>query len=184
MKILSWNVRGLGRPSKRHLVKDFLSSVKADIVCFQESKLQVIHRSLWNTIGGKYLDSFEFIPTFGSAGGIIMSWDSSKVIGSLIHSGTFSLTLKFTNKFDNITWACTTVYGPNSRSIRNDFWNELRLIHDLWPSTWVLSGDFNTTFSINDKNNGFPNSNDLTSAQNFLNELNLADPPLHGRSFT
>ncbi|XP_039141263.1 uncharacterized protein LOC120278582 [Dioscorea cayenensis subsp. rotundata] len=39
-------------------------------------------------------------------------------------------------------------------------------------------------FSPNDKNRGIPNLGDLASAQNFLNELNLVDPPLHGRSFT
>lgn len=113
-----------------------------------------------------------------------MSWDSSKVSGTLIHLGTFSITLNFTNKVDNLSWTCTTVYGPNSRTIRSDFWNELRHVHDSCSSTWVLCGDFNTVFSLNDKNRGFPNASDLASAQNFLNELNLADPPLLGRSFT
>lgn len=39
-------------------------------------------------------------------------------------------------------------------------------------------------FFLNDKNRGIPNPSDLPSAHNFLNELELADPPLHGRSFT
>lgn len=113
-----------------------------------------------------------------------MSWDSSKVSGTMIHSGAFSLTLKFTNKVDNQSWACTTVYGPTSRTIRCEFWEELCLAHDLCFSTWVLCGNFNTVFSLNDKNRGFPNSSDLTIAQNFLNELDLVDPPLLGRRFT
>lgn len=44
MKILSWNVRSLGRPFKCHLVKNFIFSSRADIICLQEFKLQYLHR--------------------------------------------------------------------------------------------------------------------------------------------
>ncbi|KAH7651412.1 DNA-(apurinic or apyrimidinic site) lyase protein [Dioscorea alata] len=103
MKILSWNVRGLGRPSKRHFVKEFISSSRADILCLQESKLQEIHNSTWKSIGGSRLNFFDFIPANGSAGGIILAWDSSQVSGTLLHKGSFSITLEFTNQSDNTT---------------------------------------------------------------------------------
>jgi len=74
---LSWNVRGLGRPTKRHLVKDFIFSSRADIVCLQESKLQDLHISTWRSIGGSNLKNFEFLPALGTAGGIIIAWNSS-----------------------------------------------------------------------------------------------------------
>ncbi|KAH7668964.1 Exodeoxyribonuclease III protein [Dioscorea alata] len=79
MKILSWNVRGLGRPSKRHLVKGFICSVRADIVCFQESKFEDLHNSTWRSISGSRLNSFEFLLALGSTGGIIIAWDSSHI---------------------------------------------------------------------------------------------------------
>lgn len=117
MKIISCNVRGLHRPFKRHLVKYFLLSIETNIVFIQEFKLQDIHRSVWNEIGGRFLDSFEIIPATGTSGGIIMACDSSKISGSLIHSKVFSLTLEFTSRLDILTWICMTVYGANSRSL-------------------------------------------------------------------
>jgi exonuclease III len=42
MKILSWNVRGLGDKEKRDLVQSTLFEHKPDIVCIQESKLSNI----------------------------------------------------------------------------------------------------------------------------------------------
>ncbi|KAH7683750.1 DNase I-like protein [Dioscorea alata] len=131
MKILSWNVRGLGRPSKCHLVKDFIFSCGADIVYLQESKLHDLHSSTWRLIGGSRLNTFEFLPALDTAGGIIIAWDHSQVIGTQIHKGTFSITIEFTNQANNSIWACTSVYRHNTRPLKVDFWNELRIIRNL-----------------------------------------------------
>ncbi|KAH7689143.1 Exodeoxyribonuclease III protein [Dioscorea alata] len=103
MKILCWNVRGLGRPSKRHLVKDVIFFSRSDIICLQETKLQDIHKSTWRSIGGVRLNSFEFLPTQGSAGGIIVAWDRSQAPGTLIHKGTYSISIEFMNTSNNFT---------------------------------------------------------------------------------
>lgn len=50
MKILSWNVKGLGRPSKHHLIKDVIIFSQADVVYLQESKFQDLSSSTWRTI--------------------------------------------------------------------------------------------------------------------------------------
>lgn len=50
MKILSWNVRGLGMRSKSALIKDLLRSFNPDIVFLQESRLAVIDRSVIKSI--------------------------------------------------------------------------------------------------------------------------------------
>lgn len=125
MKILSWHVRGLGRPSKRNFVKDIILSSQANIVCIQESKLQDLNNSTLRSIGGPCLDTFDFLQFLGTAKGIIMAWDSTQVIGNLIYKGSFSITIRFTNRENNLDWACTIVYRPISRSLKIDFWNEL-----------------------------------------------------------
>ena len=38
MKIISWNVRGLGSRNKRRMVKDFLRSENPNVVMIQETK--------------------------------------------------------------------------------------------------------------------------------------------------
>lgn len=53
MKIISWNVRGLGSARKRTLIKELLKKEKADIVMQQETKLEVVDskwiRSIWGS---------------------------------------------------------------------------------------------------------------------------------------
>lgn len=184
MIILTWNVRGLGHPAKRHLVKDFISSCKVDLVCLQESKLQEIHSSVWRSIGGSRFDSFNFLPAIGTAGGIIIAWDSTLLTGTLVHKGTFSLSISFLNKIDHSSFLCTSVYGPNARSQKAEFWSELHNIRLLSTLPWVLGGDFNATFSIQDKNKGLPNLDDIACSTNFIQDLDLFEPPLSGRGYT
>lgn len=66
MNIINWNVRGLGRPSKRFLVKDFLNIHFAEVCCLQETKLNEITPVTWWKIGESRLDQFAFIPANGS----------------------------------------------------------------------------------------------------------------------
>lgn len=104
--------------------------------------------------------------------------------GSLIHKVVFSIKLEFSNLENNSKWACTSIYGPNIRSLKVDFFNELRNIRNIHSLPWVICSDFNIIFSLDDKNKGELNPRDLASSQNLLGELNLFDPPLHGRSYT
>ncbi|KAH7658951.1 DNase I-like protein [Dioscorea alata] len=121
MNIITWNVRELGRPAKRFLVRDFLNLHFADVCCLQESKLDNISPTLWREIGGSKLDQFAFVPARGSVGGIIMGWNSGSLYGSLVKIGTFSLTVDFLSRSDNRIWSCTTVYGPNARALKEVF---------------------------------------------------------------
>jgi exonuclease III len=45
-KIRSWNVKGLNEGNKHLRVKNFLSLWKVDIVCLQETKLEMITTGL------------------------------------------------------------------------------------------------------------------------------------------
>jgi exonuclease III len=46
MKVVSWNVRGLGRVEKRKEVRNLVREKHPHIVCLQETKLQVCDDSL------------------------------------------------------------------------------------------------------------------------------------------
>lgn len=126
MDIISWNVKGLGRPAKRFLVKDFLNLYFADMCCLEESKLEEIFLATWHKIDGSWLDQFFFLPAKGTAGGIIMGWNSLAFTDKLASVGSFSLTIEFCSKRDNFKWHCTSVYDPNAQTQKHDFWDELR----------------------------------------------------------
>jgi exonuclease III len=52
IKLLSWNVRGLNLEEKRMKIKSLLREWKADVVCFQETKIQVVTRELVQSLWG------------------------------------------------------------------------------------------------------------------------------------
>jgi exonuclease III len=51
LKILTWNVRGLNNRDKRLRIKNMIKDWHADVICLQETKLELITtqivRSLW-----------------------------------------------------------------------------------------------------------------------------------------
>ena len=57
LKIISWNVRGLNEWDKRLRVRNLIRNWRLDIVCLQETKMELITRvvilSLW---GGQHVD--------------------------------------------------------------------------------------------------------------------------------
>lgn len=130
MNIVSWNVRGLGRPVKRFLVKDFLNLHFADVCYLQESKLEDFPLGLWREVGGPRIDQYTFLPARGSAGSIVIGWNGSALSGHLVHAGEFCLMVDFCYLKDNFRWRCTSVYRPNSRSHKRSFWEEIRACED------------------------------------------------------
>ena len=72
IKILSWNVRGVNDPEKRRVIKSFLRSNRADLVCLQETKAQQMNNVMACTIGvGRFLN-WRALNAKGSAGGILL----------------------------------------------------------------------------------------------------------------
>jgi len=49
-KIFSWNVRGMNELEKRMKIRGLLREWKEDIVCLQETKMQVISREVVHSV--------------------------------------------------------------------------------------------------------------------------------------
>ncbi|XP_039113806.1 uncharacterized protein LOC120249381 [Dioscorea cayenensis subsp. rotundata] len=94
------------------------------------------------------------------------------------------LTVKFLDKRDNFAWRCITVYDPNVRALKSAFWEELRSCSGDPRVPWVIGGNFNAIFSIEDKSSGAPNLRDIRVANKFLLDLHLCEPPAIGRRFS
>jgi len=73
-KILVWNVRGLNSSARQDSVRMLVQSIRADIVCLQETKMEGI--SQWfvlSTLGPDFCH-FVFVPSVGASGGILVAW--------------------------------------------------------------------------------------------------------------
>ena len=127
---------------------------------------------------------FVFIPSRGLAGGIIIGWNGLLLKRLVVYLGTFCLTVEFLRLKDNFLWLCTSVYRLNSRSLKQSFWDEIRTCNGAISLPWVICGDFNAIFYIQDKMSGIPNLEDIHSAHVLIGDLNLIEPPTFGRMFT
>jgi exonuclease III len=79
MKIVSWNVRGLGRLEKRKEVRKLIGDLAPSILCIQETKLQSCDASLSLALWGNSPHAFSYRSSVGASGGLLTLWDSSKV---------------------------------------------------------------------------------------------------------
>ena len=79
LRIVSWNVRGLNELDKWLRVRNLIRNWKADIVCLQETKLELINRdvicSLW---GGQHVD-WLYLDFVGASSGVLLMWDNRVV---------------------------------------------------------------------------------------------------------
>src|SRR4051812_8599417 len=92
IKVLVWNVRGLNCPARRNAISQVVGSARPIIVCFQETKMEVITLAVVAHCTVNRCDSFFYLPAVGTRGGILLAWDSSMVALSNPHYTTGTLT--------------------------------------------------------------------------------------------
>ncbi|GAU10944.1 hypothetical protein TSUD_112380 [Trifolium subterraneum] len=79
MKIVSFNIRGLGAVEKRRELRRLVLEKKVDILCIQETKLEVVEDSLVRFIWGSDDVDFSFKPSVGAPGGLVTMWNTKLV---------------------------------------------------------------------------------------------------------
>lgn len=142
MKILSWNVRGIGSAQKRAITKGVITAVSPNFVFLTKTKLVLVDKkiikSLWSSIS---IDWAHTLST-GTFRGIIIMWDSLIHYADEVYDGSNSLlvSIRFS---DNVMWWILGIYGPASRRNRKFFWEELDTLASTCNSCWILGGAFN-----------------------------------------
>ncbi|RVW34407.1 Transposon TX1 uncharacterized 149 kDa protein [Vitis vinifera] len=182
MKIISWNVRGLGSRNKRRMVKDFLRSENPDVVMIQETKKENCDRRFVGSVWTVRNKDWVALPAW-LRGGILIIWDSKNLRREEVVIGSFSVSVKFSLDGCGPLWI-SAVYGPNSPSLRKDFWVELFDIYGLTYPLWCVGGDFNVIRRSSEKMGGSSLTPSMRDFDSFIRECELLDPPLRNASFT
>ncbi|RVW93866.1 Transposon TX1 uncharacterized 149 kDa protein [Vitis vinifera] len=183
MKIISWNVRGLGSRNKRRMIKDFLRSENPDVVMIQETKKENCDRRFVGSVWTVRNKDWVALPASGASGGILIIWDSKILSREEVVIGSFSVSVKFSLDGCGPLWI-SVVYGPNSPSLRKDFWVELFDIYGLTYPLWCVGGDFNVIRRSSEKMGGSSLTPSMRDFDSFISECELLDPPLRNASFT
>jgi hypothetical protein len=129
-------------------------------------------------------DSYNFVPSVGTSGGILIIWKSSKFNGQLVFQNRFALSIELTSVISSSSWILSNIYAPCSIEGRAEFlqWlNEVDMADDV---DWLLVGDFNLICSASDRNKLGWDIQKMLDFNAAISNLRLEEPKLHGHQFT
>jgi exonuclease III len=113
LKVIIWNVRGLNARARRVAIRSLLATTDASIICFQETKMELILRSIVLETMGSEFDDYVYLPAVGTRGGILLAWRSKEVSVSDPLFTANALRAKVSLPSTTTTpWWITVVYGP------------------------------------------------------------------------
>jgi len=187
MKIISWNVRGLGSFEKRREVCHLVREKNLFIICIQETKLSVIDvilcKSMW---GGDCVD-FSYRPSVGASGGIVTMWDTKEVEVWFSMSFEHVLVISGCLVKTGVQFTVFNVYAPCDSASQQVLWNNLSSrLHMLSDMNVCLCGDFNAVRCMEERRSvgGVARYGWCATYNNFIEDNFLVDLPLRGRNFT
>ena len=99
-KNFCWNIRGLGNPQAKRILRDHLCDKDIDLVGVQETKLEVYPNRFFQNLSVR-INTWLFKPSVGSSGGILLGVNDDKyqVLNHWIKDFSISVLLK--NRFDS-----------------------------------------------------------------------------------
>ncbi|KAJ9703126.1 hypothetical protein PVL29_004763 [Vitis rotundifolia] len=149
----------------------------------QETKKKDCDRRFVGSVWTNRNKDWVALPASGASGGILIIWDSKNLCREEVVIGSFSVSVKFSLDGCGSLWI-SAVYGPNSPSLRKDFWVELFDIYGLTYPLWCVGGDFNVIRRSSEKLGGSSLTPSMKDFDSFIRECELLDPPLRNASFT
>ena len=111
MKMLSWNSRVLGHPSKVLALRDLIHSEKPDIILIQETKLE--QQEIRGIIDQQKQYKGCTSDSRGSSGGIATLWDHNKWTYVSVNLQQHWIRTTFDSRTNDQTVIIYNMYAPN-----------------------------------------------------------------------
>ncbi|XP_028118140.1 uncharacterized protein LOC114315728 [Camellia sinensis] len=183
MKLLSWNVRGIGKPEKRGRIKRLLKDRHIDIVFLQETKKMVVSDNLARGLWGRRKMEFLSVDPEGTARGLLCMWDPDvfQLSGSCCNRRFILLSDTLYNSFHCVL---LNIYAPNDVSSRSSFWNTLLNLKVYFSNPWCMEGDFNEIRHLGERVGCSRRDRGMQQLNEFIDSAELNDLPLLGKKYT
>ncbi|GMI79785.1 hypothetical protein HRI_001647800 [Hibiscus trionum] len=182
MKLISWNVRGLGRPRTVRRLQHWLRDVNPTVIFFIETKLQSDKMEKVRRKCG-YPNGID-VGARGRSGGLCLAWRDDCHV-SLRSFSDRHIDVLITKDSDGSRWRCTGFYGAPEEQNRGESWNLLRQLDDLSEVPWLVIGDFNELLFSFEKMGGLLRSQrQMDAFRMALDDCSLSDIGYQGRWFT
>ena len=182
--ILNWNIRGLNDPKKWTAIRNKIEESNCAILCIQETKRELIDSRFLQNFCPRRLNKFEYLPSIGAAGGLLIVWNDQVFQGQLFHSNIYSISISFTSNHNGNNWILTNVYGPSQqeeRPLSIDWFKHFQTPED---SNWMILGDFNHIRYPHNRSQVGGNILNMLAFNEAISSLSLIEIPIKGRNFT
>lgn len=119
---------------------------------YRKQKKEDFDRQFLKNICPNDFDAFEFLPSVGASGGILVAWKSGMFLENILFSNEFGISIHFCSLFDNATWLLTCVYRPCTSKGKAHFVHWFRSFQVPASEDWIVMGDFNLLRNLEDRN--------------------------------
>lgn len=150
MKLISWNVHGLGNPGTFRALCKFISLEDPELVLVMETKSFSYHLEKIR-ICCRMTGCFG-VGRVGLGGGLGLLW-KEEVIVSLLSFSVGHIDVNIIS-FSKKSFHFIGFYGNPKASLRKHSWQLLRRLIGPTEDTWLVYGDFNEITSIDEKLGG------------------------------
>ncbi|KAL4333971.1 hypothetical protein GQ457_07G010370 [Hibiscus cannabinus] len=140
----------------------------------------IVNEEVW------WLDSFvfDFVPSFGLSGGILVVWDPSKFDVALVTHDPNFLCLRGHWVSDSWESLMIAVYAPCIRSKRRDLWVRLLAVISAVEIPCCLGGDFNEVTNNAERRGCVGDWGGMLEFVGFIHDGGFLDMPAAGKVFT
>jgi hypothetical protein len=90
-------VRGINDKDKWDAIRNKINECSANIFCLQETKREDFDLPYIRKFAPKRFDKFDFCPSLGASGGILVCWASSYFSTDVLEKQPFSMRLSVTS---------------------------------------------------------------------------------------
>ncbi|KAK9288102.1 hypothetical protein L1049_016549 [Liquidambar formosana] len=182
MIVLSWNCRGLARPSAVRNLWALVRDLHPDIVFLAETKVK--DAKVTRTLSDLGFPNLVSVPPINLAGGLCLGWRNGIEI-EVITFNNFLINVLVYSAPPSSPWMFTVVYGPPSWQGKSSFLTQLDTIAKSFSGPWLCMGDFNLITSQADKRGGRPfASSSAGGLKEIIDPNALVDIGFSGNPFT
>jgi hypothetical protein len=166
------------------LIHNKLEESYCSLFCFQETKKEEFDVMFLRKFAPRRFDCFDYFPSEGASGGILVGWSSRVFSAITIDSESFALRLQVASVHNLAVWNLITVYGKTREPDRTIFVSWLYSLEIAYEDQYLILGDFNFYRSNSNRNRPRGNTNDMFVFNDIIQHFGLIELPLKGRSYT
>ncbi|XP_062118559.1 uncharacterized protein LOC133832201 [Humulus lupulus] len=144
---MSWNVRGLNKRNKQIAVGDICKINKIGIGALLETKIK--GDRVKEVMNSRFM-SWDYYSSKALEGRILLIWKGSWVRVDVLVDHAQFIHCKVLIWATGQSFCFTVVYGLNQIELRKSLWSELAII-SLPVKPWLVIGDFNSVFDVEDR---------------------------------